>query len=429
MSEHTNADPEVLTDHTDVICSTSIERIVTGRNAALQQTESLIHQLNDISTLTRSIGGKSALDWAMKQDFRCGCWLMEKPQAAMKAITRNLDRSIWRDLMKKSGMLALMDAQARDEWYNSLEKDDIPAVSEKNILSTFEQLHHSKGEVFERGVINVFKGLSWDFKSNSPCKFGKKIIVTGLVKYDRWGFGLNWGWQHGAFEQLHGFASGQQFADTLCDRVARFHGTAFRAWLAFLTHDQDASTTLARELLRRYQNALMPDNAGNQVQRIVARFALLAAAGEIATLHGITGWQKGTAYEAVQICLHAWLNERGHIANQEDEGVLAQIKRFITAHQYSRFASWDGPDRPLNMAGFRRVEKDPLTGEEHTLFFILPEGWREICRGFSPARAARLCQEAECLQPGSDGKYQSQVRLPEIGKTRVYRLTSRILSI
>ncbi len=35
--------------------------------------------------------------------------------------------------------------------------------------------------------------------------------------------------QHGAFEQLHGFASGQQFADTLCDRVARFHGTAFRA--------------------------------------------------------------------------------------------------------------------------------------------------------------------------------------------------------
>ncbi|HFD3012517.1 TPA: DUF4942 domain-containing protein [Escherichia coli] len=202
MSEHTNADPEVLTDHTDVICSTSIERIVTGRNAALQQTESLIHQLNDISTLTRSIGGKSALDWAMKQDFRCCCWLMEKPQAAMKAITRNLDRSIWRDLMKKSGMLALMDAQARDEWYNSLEKDDIPAVSEKNILSTFEQLHHSKGEVFERGVINVFKGLSWDFKSNNPCKFGKKIIATGLVKHDRWGFGLNWGWQRDRLADL-----------------------------------------------------------------------------------------------------------------------------------------------------------------------------------------------------------------------------------
>lgn len=195
MSELTLTESEVLTDHTDVICSTSIERIIIGRSNALKQIETLIQHVADISTLTSSIGGKTALDWAMKQEFRCGCWLMEKPETAMKAITRNLDRGIWRDLMKKSGMLALMDEQARDEWYNSLEKDDIPAISEANILNTFEQLHQSKGEVFERGVINVFKGLSWDFKTNSPCKFGAKIIVTGLVKYDRWGFGLNWGWQ------------------------------------------------------------------------------------------------------------------------------------------------------------------------------------------------------------------------------------------
>lgn len=202
MTELAPTDPEILTDHTDVICSTSIERIVTGRNAALTQIETLICQLNDITTLTRSIGGKTALDWAMKQDFRCGCWLMEKTETAMKAITRNLDRDIWRDLMKKSGMLSLIDARAREQWYNSLEKDDIPVVSEANILSTFEQLHHNKGEVFERRVINVFKGLSWDFKSNSPCKFGRKIIVSGLVKCDRWGFGLNWGWQRDRLADL-----------------------------------------------------------------------------------------------------------------------------------------------------------------------------------------------------------------------------------
>ncbi|EBG7270484.1 DUF4942 domain-containing protein [Salmonella enterica] len=202
MSEHTHADPGVLTDHTDVICSTSIERIVTGRNVALEQIEVLMQQLGDVSTLTRSIGGKTALDWAMKQDFRCGCWLMEKREMAMKAITRNIDREIWRDLMKKSGMLSLMDAQARDQWYRNLEGNDIPTISEANILSTFEQLHQSKGEVFERGVINVFKGLSWDYKSNSPCKFGRKIIVTGLVKYDRWGFGLNWGWQRDRLADL-----------------------------------------------------------------------------------------------------------------------------------------------------------------------------------------------------------------------------------
>ncbi|MGQ6230457.1 DUF4942 domain-containing protein [Serratia sp. IR-2025] len=196
------AEPEVLTNHTEVICSTSIERIVTGRNAALMQIETLIQQLGGISALTRSIGGKNAVDWAMKQDFRCGCWLMEKTETAIKVITRNIDRSIWLDLMKKSGMLSIMDAQARDQWYNSLEKDDIPAVSEENILSTFEQLHLNKGEVFERGVINTFKSLSWDYKTNCPCKFGKKIIVEGVVKHDQWGFGLNWGWQRDRLTDL-----------------------------------------------------------------------------------------------------------------------------------------------------------------------------------------------------------------------------------
>lgn len=90
--------------------------------------------------------------------------------------------------MNKSGMLSLMDAQARAEWHNGLEKEDIPAISESNILSTFEQLHKSKGEVFERGVINIFKSLSWDYKTNSPCRFGKKIIVEGVVKHDQWVF-------------------------------------------------------------------------------------------------------------------------------------------------------------------------------------------------------------------------------------------------
>jgi len=203
MSEiQINNDPDVITDHTEIISSTSIERIVTGRNSALKQIEQLIHQLDNISTLTCSIDGKTARDWAMRQDFRCGCWLMENVKTAMTTITRNLDRSIWRDLMQKSGMLVLMDAQARKQWDNNLEGDDIPEISEANILNTFEQLHHSKADVFERGIINVFKGLSWDYKTNSPCQFGKKIIVNNLVDYNRWGFKLNWGWRRDQLADL-----------------------------------------------------------------------------------------------------------------------------------------------------------------------------------------------------------------------------------
>ena len=166
MSAITVSRPEVVTGHTDVICSTSVSHILAVRKTTLLQIDTLIRQLAEISVLTESIGGKTALDWAMKQDFRCGCWLMEKPETAMKAITRNLDREIWRDLMQRSGMLSLMDAQARDTWYHSLEYDNFPEISEANIWSTFEQLHQNKDEVFERGVINVFRGLSWNYKTN-----------------------------------------------------------------------------------------------------------------------------------------------------------------------------------------------------------------------------------------------------------------------
>ncbi|KFD22557.1 hypothetical protein GTPT_0133 [Tatumella ptyseos ATCC 33301] len=195
-------EPDVLTEHNELILSTSIERVVAGRDSALKQIEQLIEQLDAISRLTSEIGGGTAQDWAMKPGHRYDSWLTEKADKAMPAVTRNIDSSIWRDLMLKSGMMALMDAQARDQWHKNLEEGDLPAISEANILSTFEQLHLNKMEVFERGIINVFKGLSWDYKTNSPCSFGKKIIINNLVTHNRWGFSLNWGWRRDQLADL-----------------------------------------------------------------------------------------------------------------------------------------------------------------------------------------------------------------------------------
>lgn len=238
MSEPlTCTEPDVLTGHTELISSTSIERLITGRNTALEKIRTIIHQLADISALTESIGGKTAIDWAMRQEFRRGCWLLEKEHAAMKVITCNLDRSIWRDLMKKSGMIALMDAAARDEWDRNLEQDDIPAISEENIISTFKQLHRSKDEVFERGLINVFKSLSWDYRSNSPCRFGRKIIVNALVKHDRWGFGLLHGKRRDQLvdlERMLNLLDGKPLPENrhdlsvrLADHISKQHSTVY----------------------------------------------------------------------------------------------------------------------------------------------------------------------------------------------------------
>lgn len=217
-------EPEVITEHTEVINSTNIERIVSGRDAALEKIEQLIQQISAISQLTAKIGGGNAIDWAMKSGHRFGCLLMETPEKVMPVITRNIDRSLWRELMLKSGMLSLMDAQARDQWQKNLDEGDVPAINENNILATFEQLHKSKGEVFERGVINLFKSLSWNYKTNSPVKFSRKIIMNNLVSFSQWGFRLNWGHRRDQLVDLERMVSlldGKPLPDNCADIAQR----------------------------------------------------------------------------------------------------------------------------------------------------------------------------------------------------------------
>lgn len=157
---------EVLTGHTELICSTDIERLVTGREIALKQIEAVMVQLQEIGSLIFSIGGGKLEDWAVQSGHRYGCHLTLEQVKGLAAITHQIDRKLWQDLMNRSGMLSLMDAQACDQWYKSLESKDLPVISEESIYSTFEQLHHDKGEVFERGDITIFKALSWDYKTN-----------------------------------------------------------------------------------------------------------------------------------------------------------------------------------------------------------------------------------------------------------------------
>lgn len=221
----TTVEPEVLSDLHDMICSTSIERIVSGRNAALQQIEDVINQLSKISQLTQSIDGDQAIDWSCESGRRYDCCLLQPVAKAIPVITRNMDRRVWRNLMQQSGMLALMDDQARTEWYQNLEDNKFPEISEENILSTFKQLHHSKNEVFERGILNLFKGLSWDYRTNSPCRFGSRIIVDGLVRYDRWGFHLSSGYRRNQLvdlERMLHLLDGKPVPDNRTDITCQF---------------------------------------------------------------------------------------------------------------------------------------------------------------------------------------------------------------
>ncbi|EOM5514754.1 DUF927 domain-containing protein, partial [Escherichia coli] len=233
----------------------------------------------------------------------------------------------------------------------------------------------------------------------------------------------------GVFEELHGFDSGKALAEHLEWATSCYYGSPFREWLKALTADLNGLTAQAKSLMKEYAAALTPKDAGNQVGRAVNRFALVAMAGELATRLGITGWPEGEALRATRVCLNAWLKDRGHTANQEDIAALEQVRSFFTANQYSRFADWyDERNRPGNMVGWRRVEKGSTAQgtEAVTTFYVMPSGWKEICRGFDPRKVARLCADRGYLLPSTDGKLQTTIRPPEMNPRRLYVFNSEV---
>jgi len=231
--------------------------------------------------------------------------------------------------------------------------------------------------------------------------------------------------KHGAFEELHSQADGRAFADALSDACKHQYGTAFRAYAEALAMGLEAHKERLKADIKRLAIELTPKEAGNQVGRAINRFALVAAAGELASELGITGWPKGEAIRAVRVCLKAWLDERGHLGNKEDKATRDQVRGFVVSHQFSRFADWLDPNhRPANMVGYRKVEAGSVS------FIVLPSAWGEITKGRDPKRAAQLCVEVGWLKATKDKKRaQSVVRLPGMAKTsRVYHLTELVLA-
>ncbi|UJB67603.1 DUF4942 domain-containing protein (plasmid) [Acidovorax sp. YS12] len=99
------------------------------------------------------------------------------------AMLRTVDGPAWQYLMKESGLRTFMDAEARSKWDNQIHEGDVPELTAENVRATFGALYGSRGEMFERGVLECFRRLSWNYKTNEPFKFGKRIILNYLFSY------------------------------------------------------------------------------------------------------------------------------------------------------------------------------------------------------------------------------------------------------
>jgi uncharacterized protein (DUF927 family) len=224
----------------------------------------------------------------------------------------------------------------------------------------------------------------------------------------------------GAFETLNGYDTPNDLAAALRDGTNRNHGAIGVEWIRCLVRDRGALLEFLVARVRQFVLDALPSNACGQIERVARRFGLAAAAGEMATDYGLTGWKKGDALEAASRCFQSWLDSFGGPGNLEERALLAQVKAFIEQHGASRFEDMSAEDgqRTINRAGFYR--KDGTGRREH---LILPQVFRQdVCAGFDPKYATRVLLAHGWLVPANDGRPTQKPRLPEIGPTRVYVL-------
>ena len=86
----------------------------------------------------------------------------------------------------------------------------------------------------------------------------------------------------------------------------------------------------------------LPPQADGQVGRVAARFALVAAAGELATALEILPWPQGEASFAAARCFDDWLAARGGHGPEEITEGIRRVRSFLEMHGSSRFeAAWE----------------------------------------------------------------------------------------
>jgi putative DNA primase/helicase len=206
----------------------------------------------------------------------------------------------------------------------------------------------------------------------------------------------------GVFEDIHGAKDGATFSAELRHAALTCHGSPIRGFMQALVSGRKALVDKATRIRDRFISDVVPADSCGEVFRAAGRFALIAAAGELASALGITGWKEGEANAASQKCFLDWLQARGTSKPSDEEAAVQQVIGFIQQYAASRFQEED--PYPSNYvardrAGFIRVR------QKTRIYLIFPAVFaQDVCSGYDPQFVAKALRKRRMLL-GQKGKH------------------------
>jgi putative DNA primase/helicase len=281
-------------------------------------------------------------------------------------------------------------------------------------------------QMISTGEISLADHIQTSRRGDRPMA-GQEMRLVDMIADAGQGMGI--------WTILHGHKDPADQSEALRAATQKHYGHAGPVFVQAYLNDPDFHLGLVKTAMARFMAAAEQEGDTGQVHRVARRFALVAAAGELATMLGVTHWREGAAFEAALGLFKGWADAYGRDAPREAQAILQTLKGFIDLNPSAFGEVKADSDDFDSEAGPRAGESRSLSryGWHHSLggqaYYLLHKaGWDAVFLGRDPAYAARVVYEAGYLEKG-DGKHWQKAKKIRGQTQRLYWVKAEILGL
>lgn len=241
--------------------------------------------------------------------------------------------------------------------------------------------------IFTSGEVSIAEHMA---TAGKEAKLGQEVRLLQITADAGKGMGM--------FENIHDFSSGAEFSNHIKKVTSKYYGEPLRNWLQYLVFNTEDSSQKAQIIIEKFKAEVsLLGNLVSIAPRAALRFGAVAAAGELATKVGLTGWNTGEAYEAAITCFKSWYEYM--LTVDPTAKAVRRVCQYIIDHE-AEFVDPSSSDEPT--VGYRKRET----------FLIFPEVFRDhICNGIDYHDIAEKLEMAGFLLTSGQNRQQRNERV------------------
>jgi putative DNA primase/helicase len=226
----------------------------------------------------------------------------------------------------------------------------------------------------------------------------------------------------GVWQALHGLQGPAAFSDAIKAAAGGHYGHAGPAFVDKFARTRDETKAMARELVAGFLESAREAGDTGQAERGAMRFAVVAAAGELAAIWGIVPWTQGMASAAALVLFKRWAAGFGRARPREDQEIFRRMRHLLETDRTAfevlddkpddgdagspgddLLAPWrsrDGEARQLRIKGYIFAWRPSPQEPKEMIAGFHDAGWAETFKGLDTRQAARVLADHGFLVRG-----------------------------